>query len=72
VGLAEADPHRGRRRHQGPSALATSVAAWKQGSYGIVGYGGDSGNLDYPTIESIKGSAYSKDLLTQPRVEPRG
>ena len=50
-----------------PSALATTVAAWKQGSYGIIGYGGDSGNLDYPTIESITSSTYSKDLLTQPK-----
>ena len=50
-----------------PSALATTVAAFKQGSYGIIGYGGDSGNLDYPTIESIKSSSYAKDLLTQPK-----
>ncbi len=47
-----------------PSALAATVAAWKQGSYGIIGYGGDSSNLDYPTIESIKSSSYAKDLLT--------
>ena len=50
-----------------PSALATTVAAFKQGSYGIIGYGGDSSNLDYPTIEGIKSSPYSKDLLTQPK-----
>jgi oligopeptide transport system substrate-binding protein len=47
-----------------PSALATTVSAFKQGSYGIIGYGGDSSNLDYPTIEAVKGSSYAKDLLT--------
>jgi oligopeptide transport system substrate-binding protein len=47
-----------------PSAIAATVSAFKQGSYGIIGYGGNSSQLDYPTIEAIKGSSYSKDLLT--------
>ena len=51
-----------------PAALATNVTAWEQGSYDIVGYGGDSGDLTYPLVQGVKTNpAYASGLLTQPK-----
>lgn len=48
-----------------PSAIASDVTAWEQGSYDLIGYGGNSSNLTYPLIQGIKGSRFSSELLTQ-------
>jgi ABC-type oligopeptide transport system substrate-binding subunit len=51
-----------------PSAIATTVTAWEQGSYDLIGYGGDSSNLTYPLIQSVKAnSSLASQLLTQPK-----
>jgi oligopeptide transport system substrate-binding protein len=51
-----------------PSAIAGDVTAWEQGSYDLIGYGGNSGNLTYPLIQGIKGNAtYASQLLTKPK-----
>jgi oligopeptide transport system substrate-binding protein len=50
-----------------PSAINSDVTAFEQGHYDLIGYGGNSGNLTYPLIQSIKGSRFSNDLLTQPK-----
>ncbi|HET9847704.1 MAG TPA: ABC transporter substrate-binding protein [Candidatus Dormibacteraeota bacterium] len=49
-----------------PSAIAGDVNAWEQGSFDLIGYGGDSGNLTYPLIQGIKGnSRFASQLLTK-------
>jgi len=51
-----------------PSAIAGDVTAWEQGSYDLIGYGGNSGNLTYPLIQGIKGNAtFASQLLTKPK-----
>jgi oligopeptide transport system substrate-binding protein len=51
-----------------PSAIAGDVTAWEQGSYDLIGYGGNTGNLTYPLIQGIKGnSTYASQLVTQPK-----
>jgi len=51
-----------------PSAIAGDVTAWEQGSYELIGYGGNSGNLTYPLIQGIKGNAtFASQLLTKPK-----
>src|SRR5438105_10963629 len=51
-----------------PSAIAGDVTAWEQGSYDLIGYGGNSSNLTYPLIQGIKGNArFAKELITQPK-----
>ena len=51
-----------------PSAVAGDVTAWEQGSYDLIGYGGNSGNLTYALIQGIKGnSRFSSQLITQPK-----
>jgi oligopeptide transport system substrate-binding protein len=50
-----------------PSAIAGDVTAWEQGSYDLIGYGGNSSNLTYPLIQGIKGSRFASQLLTQPK-----
>ena len=50
-----------------PSAIAGDLTAWEQGHYDLIGYGGNSGNLTYPQIQSVKGSRFSSELLTQPK-----
>ncbi len=50
-----------------PSAIAGDVTAWEQGSYDLIGYGGNSGNLTYPLIQGIKGSRFASQLITQPK-----
>ena len=51
-----------------PSAIAGDVTAWEQGSYELIGYGGNSGNLTYPLIQGIKGnSTFASQLLTKPK-----
>jgi len=51
-----------------PAAIAGDVNAWEQGSFDLIGYGGDSGNLTYPLIQGIKGnSRFANQLLTQPK-----
>jgi oligopeptide transport system substrate-binding protein len=51
-----------------PSAIAGDVTAWEQGSFDLIGYGGNSGNLTYPLIQGIKGNArFASQLLTQPK-----
>ena len=51
-----------------PAAIAGDVNAWEQGSFDLIGYGGDSGNLTYPLIQGIKGnSRFASQLLTQPK-----
>jgi ABC-type oligopeptide transport system substrate-binding subunit len=48
-----------------PSAIAGDVNAWEQGSYDLIGYGGNSSNLTYPLIQGIKGnSRFANQLLT--------
>jgi oligopeptide transport system substrate-binding protein len=51
-----------------PSAVAGDVSAWEQGSFDLIGYGGDSSNLTYPLIQGIKGnSRFASQLVTQPK-----
>ena len=51
-----------------PSAIAGDVTAWEQGSYDLIGYGGNSSNLTYPLIQGIKGnSRFANQLITQPK-----
>lgn len=51
-----------------PSAIAADVTAWEQGSFDLIGYGGNSNNLTYPLIQGIKGNArFSNQLLTVPK-----
>jgi ABC-type oligopeptide transport system substrate-binding subunit len=50
-----------------PSAIAGDVTAFEQGHYDLIGYGGNSGNLTYPLIQSVQSSRFSSDLLTQPK-----
>jgi oligopeptide transport system substrate-binding protein len=51
-----------------PSAIAGDVTAWEQGSYDLIGYGGNSSNLTYPLIQGIKGnSKFASQLITQPK-----
>ena len=51
-----------------PSAIAGDVNAWEQGSYDLIGYGGNSGNLTYPLIQGIKGNArFASQLVTLPK-----
>ncbi|HET9849669.1 MAG TPA: peptide ABC transporter substrate-binding protein [Candidatus Dormibacteraeota bacterium] len=51
-----------------PSAIAGDVSAWEQGSFDLIGYGGNSSNLTYPLIQGIKNNArFSSQLLTQPK-----
>jgi oligopeptide transport system substrate-binding protein len=51
-----------------PSAIAGDVTAWEQGSYDLIGYGGNSSNLTYPLIQGIKGnSRFASQLITQPK-----
>jgi len=50
-----------------PSAINSDVTAFEQGHYDLIGYGGNSGNLTYELIQSIKGGRFSSDLLTQPK-----
>jgi ABC-type oligopeptide transport system substrate-binding subunit len=50
-----------------PSAIASDVTAFEQGHYDLIGYGGNSGNLTYPLIQSLKGGRFASDLLTQPK-----
>jgi ABC-type oligopeptide transport system substrate-binding subunit len=50
-----------------PTAIAGDLTAWQQGHYDLIGYGGNSGNLTYPQIQSIKNGRFSGDLLTQPK-----
>jgi oligopeptide transport system substrate-binding protein len=51
-----------------PSAIAGDVTAWEQGSYDLIGYGGNSSNLTYPLIQGIKGnSKFANQLITQPK-----
>jgi len=50
-----------------PSTQSTYIAAWEQGSYDLVGYGGDS-SLPNADILRIKGtSSESSQLLLQPK-----
>jgi len=49
-----------------PSAIASDVTAWEQGSFDLIGYGGNSGNLTYPLIQGIKAnSTFANQLITQ-------
>jgi len=51
-----------------PSAIAADVSAWEQGSFDLLGYGGNSGTLTYPLIQGIKGnSRFASQFLTQPK-----
>jgi oligopeptide transport system substrate-binding protein len=51
-----------------PSAIAGDVTAWEQGSFDLIGYGGNSSNLTYPLIQGIKGnSRFANQLITQPK-----
>ncbi len=51
-----------------PSAVAADVTAWEQGSFDLIGYGGNSGVLTYPLIQGIKGnSRFASQLVTQPK-----
>jgi oligopeptide transport system substrate-binding protein len=51
-----------------PTAIAGDVTAWEQGSYDLIGYGGNSSNLTYPLIQGIKGnSRFASQLLNQPK-----
>jgi oligopeptide transport system substrate-binding protein len=51
-----------------PAAIAGDVTAWEQGSYDLIGYGGNSSNLTYPLIQGIKGnSRFANQLITQPK-----
>jgi ABC-type oligopeptide transport system substrate-binding subunit len=51
-----------------PSAIAGDLTAWEQGSYDLIGYGGNSGNLTYPQIQGLKGnSRFASQLITQPK-----
>ena len=51
-----------------PSAIAGDVNAWEQGSFDLIGYGGNSSNLTYPLIQGIKGnSRFANQLLTKPK-----
>lgn len=51
-----------------PSAIAGDVNAWEQGSFDLIGYGGNSGILTYPLIQGIKGnSRFASQLVTQPK-----
>jgi len=51
-----------------PAAVAGDVNAWEQGSFDLIGYGGNSGNLTYPLLQGIMAnSQFSNQLLTQPK-----
>jgi oligopeptide transport system substrate-binding protein len=51
-----------------PSTTPTTVDAFFQKSYDIIGYGGDSGNLPLANILAIQANSREKpDLLTQPK-----
>ena len=51
-----------------PAAIAGDVNAWEQGSFDLIGYGGNSGNLTYALLQGIKSnSRFSSELLTQPK-----
>jgi oligopeptide transport system substrate-binding protein len=51
-----------------PSAVAADVTAWEQGSFDLIGYGGNSNVLNYPLLQGIKGnSRFASQLLTQPK-----
>ncbi len=51
-----------------PSTTPTTVDAFFQKSYDIIGYGGDSGNLPLANILAIQSNSREKpDLLTQPK-----
>ena len=51
-----------------PAAIAGDVNAWEQGSFDLIGYGGNSGNLTYPLIQGLKNnSRFARELLTQPK-----
>src|SRR5579872_834803 len=40
-----------------PAAIAGDVNAWEQGSFDLIGYGGNSGNLTYALIQGIKSNS---------------
>jgi oligopeptide transport system substrate-binding protein len=51
-----------------PSTAPTTVDAFFQGGYDIIGYGGDSGTIPLANILAIQASSKEKpDLLTQPK-----
>jgi oligopeptide transport system substrate-binding protein len=51
-----------------PSTTPTTVDAFFQKNYDIIGYGGDSGNLPVANILAIQANSREKpDLLTQPK-----
>ena len=51
-----------------PSTTPTTVDAFFQKNYDIIGYGGDSGNLPLANILAIQNNSREKpDLLTQPK-----
>lgn len=51
-----------------PSAIAGDVTAWEQGSYDLIGYGGNTGNLTYELMKGIQANAtYASQLIVAPK-----